>query len=184
MGKDPAFLFYAKDYYEGPRMMLPEERACFIDLLIYQHQHGFIPKDLKRMSMYCVGVSEATLQATLEAKFKLCDKGWYNQKQAEVINERKSFSNKQSINGKVGQFWKKAKAILNKKEYTKLRESLISKSNDSLFRIIENKNINKAMLIAMLKHLEDEDVNVNVNEDENKVEGVDLIFPFDSGIRK
>ena len=36
--KDPAFLFYSKDFYEGTRTMLPEERACYIDLMIYQHQ--------------------------------------------------------------------------------------------------------------------------------------------------
>ena len=31
--KDPAFLFYSKDFYEGTRTMLPEERACYIDLM-------------------------------------------------------------------------------------------------------------------------------------------------------
>jgi len=37
--KDPAFLFYSKDFYEGTRTMLPEERACYIDLMIYQMLH-------------------------------------------------------------------------------------------------------------------------------------------------
>ena len=80
MKKDPAFLFYSTSFYEGTRTMLPEERACYIDLLIYQHQHGFIPDDVRRLTMYCSGINEATLKATLEAKFKLCDKGWINQR--------------------------------------------------------------------------------------------------------
>lgn len=71
MAKDPAFLFYSKDFYEGTRMMLPEERACFIDLMIYQHQNGFIPDDKRRLMMYCSGIDEATLEATLEAKEQL-----------------------------------------------------------------------------------------------------------------
>ena len=107
---DPAFLFYSKDFYEGTRTMLPEERACYMDLLIYQHQHGPIPTDIKRVLLYCNGIAEATLIATLEAKFKLCDKGWVNRRLSEVIQQREEFSNRQSVNGKVGQFFKKAKA--------------------------------------------------------------------------
>ena len=98
MAKDPAFLFYSKDFYEGTRTMLPEERACYIDLLIYQHQNGgFIPNDLKRVLMYCSGCNEATLQATLEAKFKLSDKGWVNEVLEKVMSDREEFSGKQKI---------------------------------------------------------------------------------------
>lgn len=76
MAKDPAFLFYSTDFYEGTRTMLPEERTCYVDLMIYQHQRGPIPNDLQRVLLYCNGISEATLKATLQAKFKLTDKGW------------------------------------------------------------------------------------------------------------
>lgn len=76
MAKDPAFLFYSRDFYEGTRTMLPEERACYMDLMIYQHQHGKIPAYLKRVLMYCSGVDEATLKATLVAKFKQDKEGW------------------------------------------------------------------------------------------------------------
>lgn len=76
MAKDPAFLFYSTDFYEGTRTMLPEERACFIDLMIYQHQRGPIPNDLKRVLLYCNGVDEATLKTTLQSKFKLTSEGW------------------------------------------------------------------------------------------------------------
>lgn len=177
--KDPAFLFYSKDFYEGTRLMMPDERACFIDLLIYQHQHGLIPIDLKRVVMYCNGISIATLEATLEAKFKLCDKGWYNERLLQVTEDRKSFAGKQSINGIVGQFYKKAKAILKPKEYLKLKELLVNQSNNKIFEVIKDKVIDKAMLEAMLKHLaivngnEIEDVNkdeIVIKKEESKIE--------------
>jgi len=148
---DPAFLFYSKDFYEGTRTMLPEERACYMDLLIYQHQHGPIPTDIKRVLLYCNGIDEATLIATLEAKFKLCDKGWVNRRLSEVIQQREEFSNRQSVNGKVGQFFKKAKALLTKKEYATLKESMVNKCNDEIYELISGKEIDKAMLIAMLE---------------------------------
>ena len=158
MSKDPAFLFYAKDFYEGTRMMLPEERACYVDLMIYQHQHGYIPNDTRRILMYCSGINEAMLIATLEAKFTKSDNGWFNEKLNLVINERKSFSNKQSINGSVGAFWKKVKSLLSPKEYVKVKEYYTSKTNEEIHsEIIENDLKDeaklKAMLEAMLKHL-------------------------------
>lgn len=171
MAKDPAFLFYTKDFYEGTRMMLPEERACLIDLLIYQHQNGgFIPNDIKRLSMYCSGISEAMLQAVLQAKFKLCEKGWYSQKLNDVINERNSFSEKQSKNGKIGQFFKKAKSILNKKDYENLMQVFENQSKDEILNIIKDKKVDEAMLQAMLKHLAIADAIAIEDEDEVEVE--------------
>ena len=158
MSKDPAFLFYAKDFYEGTRMMLPEERACYIDLMIYQHQHGYIPNDTRRVLMYCSGIDEAMLVATLEAKFTQSDSGWFNEKLNLVINERKDFSNKQSINGSVGAFWKKVKGLLSPKEYVKIKEYYTSKTNEEIHsEIVENDLKDEAKLQAklqaMLKHL-------------------------------
>lgn len=190
--KDPAFLFYATDFYEGTRLMLPEERACYIDLLIYQHQNDFIPEDIRRVMMYCSGIDKATLQATLEAKFKLCSKGWYNEKLQKVMQDRKEFSNKQSINGTVGQFWKKTKALLDSKLYAKLKKSFEGKTNNDVYEIIKETNIKdeamlKAMLEAMLKHLEIEDENedkYNINWDSllqqfNNITGKKLIVVND-----
>lgn len=175
MAKDPAFLFYSTDFYEGTRTMLPEERACYIDLLIYQHQNGIIPLELKRVLMYCSGVDEATLEATLEAKFKLTDKGWINERLSDTINKRKEYAEHQSKNGKIGQFWKKTKSVLSNKEYTDLRKALNDSDNEDILDYISDKDIVKATLEGLLKHLEieieneNETVNKNKSESENKI---------------
>ena len=170
--KDPAFLFYSTDFYEGTRTMLLEERATFIDLLIYQHQHQFIPNDFKRVALYCTGSNESIVKAVLEAKFKLCDNGWQNLKLSGVVDERKLFSNRQSVNGTVGQFFKKAIKILSKKDYTKLKEIFENQTVEEIYLTIKDKEINEAMLQAMLvaklKHLEDE------NENEDRIINTDL----------
>ncbi|GGB84141.1 hypothetical protein GCM10007424_25200 [Flavobacterium suaedae] len=166
--KDPAFLFYAKDFYEATRTMLPEERACYVDLMIYQHQNGgYIPNDLKRVLMYCSGISMDTLTTTLKAKFKLSDKGWYNQKLQQVMEERASFSQKQSVNGKVGQFFKAAAKKLTVRELKKLKATISSLSinNQELYQNwITQYTCPKTMLAALLKHLE----NVNADEIKNR----------------
>lgn len=168
MEKDPAFLFYSKDFYEGTRTMLPEERACYIDLLIYQHQNEKIPLDLKRVLLYCNGINEATLQATLQAKFKQTDNGWINTKLTLVNSKRGDYSSKQSMNGTVGQFWKKSKLILSNVEFLKLREFLKNESIKNIFDKIENQEISLSYLKAMLKHLENENEIVDVIEIKDK----------------
>ena len=174
MAKDPAFLFYSKDFYEGTRTMLPEERACYVDLLIYQHQHGPIPTDIKRVLLYCNGIAKATLIATLEAKFEATDKGYVNKKLCGVIEERAEFSNKQSINGTVGQFFKKAKGLLSGEKYATLKQSLSNKTNKEIFDLVSGREINEAMLeamlIALLKHLANGNANGDI-EDTNESKG-------------
>ena len=185
--KDPAFLFYAKDFYEGTRMMLPEERACYIDLMIYQHQHGYIPNDIRRVLMYCSGINEATLIATLVGKFIKSENGWHNEKLNEVINSRKDFSNKQSVNGTVGQFWKRVKAALIPLEYEQIKSFYASKNNETIYKEIIEKELKtdvnlKAMLKAMLKHLAIENAIENKDIDNtlfnNKEKSENLNFPL------
>lgn len=175
MSKDPAFLFYSKDFYEGTRLMLPEERACYVDLLIYQHQHKYIPTDLKRVVMYCSGIDEATLKATLEAKFKLCDKGYYNERLQVTIEQRAEYSANQSSNGKVGQVMKQVKSMCKPKELLIFKDyfyNIIGKEN-ALKQLDNNEATLEALLEASLKHLvnENENVIVNVNID-NKLNDV------------
>ncbi len=167
--KDPAFLFYSKDFYEGTRLMLPEERACYIDLLIYQHQNGFIPDEPKRLTLYCGGVDEATLKATLKAKFKLCDKGWYNEKLSKVIDERSNYKNSLSQSGVLGQFFKQAKKQLKAKEYADLKTYIynVYTKEKLILELKKEGATHEATLKALLKHL------ANVNEDEDEIKNED-----------
>lgn len=194
MKKDPAFLFYGKDFYEGTRTMLPEERACLIDLLVYQHQHGgLIPNNIKRLQMYCSGIDEATLKVTLEAKFRLTDKGWQNSKMEVLTEERNSFKDKQSYNGKVGNFFKKLPQIFNRKEILdlKIMISKLSLNNEELYKNwISRYKDPIAMRDAMRTHLVNGNGNAIVNEDindnvvDNGKESVrekpNLVYPFDT----
>lgn len=165
MAKDPAFLLYSKDFYEGTRMMLPEERACYLDLMIYQHQNGNIPSDLRRVLMYCSGIDEATLKATLKAKFKQKEDGtWFNAKLDQVIQDRTEYSNKQSINGTIGQFWKKAKSELSAKDFKALKDfAYQTYGKENLITLIKKHKTLEGSLKALLKHL----VNEDAIEDEN-----------------
>lgn len=186
--KDPAFLFYAKDFYEGTRMMLPEERACYIDLLIYQHQNGFIPNDLKRVLMYCSGVDEATLIATLKAKFVLSEQGWYNLVLKRIIEERTNFKTGQSENGVLGQFYKKSKRQLNTKQYNELRDYVtnVFGKDKLIIELKKEETTHEAMLEALLKHIAIANEDVIENENRKKGAGkkpkpeLELTMPFDS----
>ena len=189
MTKDPAFLFYSRDFYEGTRTMLPEERACYIDLLIYQHQNGFIPNDIKRVTMYCSGVSEATLIATLEAKFILEDNKWVNPKLKSIVDGREVFSNKQSMNGKIGQFFKKAKMILKNADYLRLKKSLNDLEKHEIYDKIKDIEINEATLEAMLKlcykHSINNKANANANANANYKDNIgsqisETCYPFEN----
>lgn len=55
--KDPAVLFYTKDWLEGTAAMFSEEKGVYIDLLCYQHQKGFLPKNKRRLAKI-TGISE------------------------------------------------------------------------------------------------------------------------------
>jgi hypothetical protein len=171
--KDPAFLFYSRDFYEGTRTMLPEERACLTDLLIYQHQNGFIPNDIDRVAMYCSGISKSIVEATLKAKFKPSPQGWYNEKLKGVVTERSAFSEKQSANGKIGQFWKAAKKVLTAKE-VKIIKIFVTQNSLSNIDFIENYgdylNDPKGMLKLSLNNKANVDAieNVNTNEKESE----------------
>jgi hypothetical protein len=89
MSKDPAFLLYSQAFYESTRLMMPEERACFLDLLIYQHQNGEIPIDSSRMYLYCTGVTNEVVNQVLNEKFTKTETGWINKKMSSVVEDRK-----------------------------------------------------------------------------------------------
>lgn len=48
--KDPAFLFYPKDWLGGTAEYMPDEKGVYIDLLCHQHQKGSLPEDTERLA--------------------------------------------------------------------------------------------------------------------------------------
>lgn len=88
--KDPAFLFYSKDWLEGTAEMLPEEKGVYIDLLCHQHQKGSLPIDTKRLAKI-VGLSEQDflfIWSGIKSKFVENDHRYYNRKLTDVVTER------------------------------------------------------------------------------------------------
>jgi uncharacterized protein YdaU (DUF1376 family) len=163
-GKDPAFLFYTKEFYEGTRTMLPNERACYVDLMIYQHQHGgFIPDDLERMSMYCSGCSKEIVSTVLQTKFQRCPEGWFNEALKKVITEREEYSDKQSENGRLSQYYSKVKKLFSEKDFRKFETVFKKLSRDVQIQVIENKdfepnkNTDPTTFITSFQHLSDSD---------------------------
>jgi len=97
--KDPAFLFYSKDWLEGTGEMTPEEKGVYIDLLAHQHQKGSLPPETKRLAKL-VGLSESDFNriwVDLATKFIPNGSGrLVNRKLNGVVTERadKAWRNK------------------------------------------------------------------------------------------
>lgn len=102
--KDPAFLFYSKDWLEGTAEMTPEEKGVYIDLLSHQHQKGSIPSDPKRIARM-VGLPEIDFLRIWDGlKTKFVDHPgdrMVNRKLTEIITER---STKGSTNRLTSRF--------------------------------------------------------------------------------
>lgn len=122
-GKDPALLLYTKDFYEGTRTMLPEERAAYMDLLIYQHQKGVIPDDMERLAMYCSGCSVETVKRVLNQKFNQMVDGWSNTRLSEEMSNRKQSQPKKIAAATLAGLISKSK--LNKKQREEIKSRFI-----------------------------------------------------------
>jgi hypothetical protein len=162
--KDPAFLFYTQKFYESTRTMFPMERACYLDLLMYQHQNGEIPNEIGRLLMYCPGVDEATLVATLQAKFVRTETGWINLFMKNVIEEREIFTKNQSESGKIGSFWKKMYSFYPKTKVKILKDFF---SKDLIVSIYEDLIFNDRNTFegSVKRCLSTRDINTDIDID-------------------
>lgn len=100
--KDPAFLFYSKDWLEGTMELTAEEKGVYIDLLAHQHQKGTLPSDTKRLCRL-VGISESEFLPIwngIKAKFKPAENDRiHNLKLTGVVTERLENGRKNKIIG-------------------------------------------------------------------------------------
>lgn len=87
--KDPAFLFYTKDFQSGTQDMSCDEVGAYLRLLMHQHQNGFVPNDTERMMRIC-GVFNETqftkIWSRISDKFITNGDQMVNQKMSDLIN--------------------------------------------------------------------------------------------------
>jgi hypothetical protein len=90
MSKDPAFLFYSKDWLEGTAEYMPDEKGVYIDLLCYQHQRGSLPTDINRLAKM-VGLSDEyflKIWSVISVHFERTDNRLVNRKLSDLMTER------------------------------------------------------------------------------------------------
>ena len=83
--KDPAMLFYPRDFLVGVAFMDMAERGQYITLLCYQQQHGHLTMD--EMTKVVGAVSPTVLE-----KFIVDENGkYYNRRAEEEIERRNAY---------------------------------------------------------------------------------------------
>lgn len=121
MAKDPAFLFYSKDWLQGTSQLMPEEKGVYIDLLAHQHQDGDLPTDTKRLAKM-VGISERDfLQVwhVIKIKFEIKDNRMVNRKLTEITTERSTKSLTNKITGTFASIIRLSTIPYEQKQYLK-----------------------------------------------------------------
>lgn len=100
--KDPAFLFYSKDWLEGTADMSKEAKGVFIDLLAHQHQKNGLPNDIKKLARLA-SMSETEFfivwEAEVKEKFQPTDDRLYNRKLTKVLTDRSDRGHRNKITG-------------------------------------------------------------------------------------
>jgi uncharacterized protein YdaU (DUF1376 family) len=121
MAKDPAFLFYSKDWIEGTAEMTCSEKGVYIDLLAHQHQKGSLPLETKRLAKI-VGMTEdefMPIWGHVSQKFAEENGRLVNKKLTEVITERVDRGVKNKIISVLGICVRTAKFPIEVKNWAK-----------------------------------------------------------------
>ena len=174
--KDPALLFYTKDWIEGTAELSPEEKGVYIDLLAYQHQKGSLPADKERLARLARLdlVTFEKIWENIKSKFELTESGrLVNRKLENVMNDRSAYGYKNRIIGIYGvqiRKLEKSQQIKNElKKHFRIDDFILDNPKESSESI--SKRINEWLLsrLAILEN-ENEDaneiiINNNINED-------------------
>lgn len=108
--KDPAFLFYSKDFLTGVADLTMEERGQYITLLCLQHQKG-------RLTRKLIDLAAPDATADVLSKFEKDEQGnFFNRRLEEEASKRANHSDKQRDRALKG--WEKRKQKTNKKDAT------------------------------------------------------------------
>ncbi|CAL2084889.1 DUF1376 domain-containing protein [Tenacibaculum sp. 190524A02b] len=195
MAKDPAFLFYSKDWIQGTADMFPEEKGVYIDLLCHQHQTGSLPTDERRLArLVGLGLDEfQKVWQTVKHKFNQEGNQMVNHKLNEVINQRATNKPKKIASATLAGLISSRKLNKNLKE--KIKKSFkiddFIKENES---VITDESVIKARVREWFNQMVDQMVNnkgngivngngnINGNEKGGMEEKSKIIFPFDSEV--
>lgn len=123
--KDPAFLFYSKDWLEGTAEMLPAEKGIYIDLLSHQHQKGDLPESTERLCRL-VGVSHEEFLihwVEISKKFTLENGRYVNKKLFGVMDERGKKGKRNKAIGTFASILRRAN--LEKEQYNFIRSKFV-----------------------------------------------------------
>lgn len=118
--RDPAFLFYSKDWLSGTADLHPAEKGVYIDLLAHQHQRGTLPTEMDRLARL-VGLTVNEFEQIWKVvgkKFERTDNQTVNRKLEQVVNKRSEKAKKNRI---IGTF----AALIRTKNLTKKQISLL-----------------------------------------------------------
>jgi len=96
MAKDPAFLFYYKDWLATTRFMKPEDKGYFVDLLCYQAEMGTVSQEIIDQMMPSENWQK------LKPKFTRNRHGFYNDMQRMFLDKRRKYVDSRRNNGKKG----------------------------------------------------------------------------------
>jgi len=122
MAKDPAFLFYSKDWIEGTAEYFPAEKGVYVDLLAHQHQKGLLPADVMRLARIVgLSIEEFTpIWDKIKDKFIEIEPGKLaNKRLQEEILDRKEKGHKNKIIGQFATLIRQAKISAKEKEEIK-----------------------------------------------------------------
>lgn len=106
--KDPAFLFYSKDWLQGTAKLFPAEKGVYIDLLAHQHQDGFLPINSNRLAKIAGLPHDEFLIIWEGIKDKFHEESGklYNEKLISVTTNRAEHGEMRTIVGTFGQLIK------------------------------------------------------------------------------
>jgi hypothetical protein len=129
--KDPAVLFYTKDFLTGTAFFTDTERGQYIRLLCEQHQNGHIPEN--HMVNVCFSLGSPVIKKFI----KDSDGNYFNERMEEEILKRNNFIKTRVDNGIKGG---RPKEI--KKPLVEANEEPLGLPTDNLIgngNVIENK---------------------------------------------
>ena len=185
MNKNPAFLFYSKDWLEGTAELMPDEKGVFIDLLAHQHQKGSLPEDTKRLARI-VGLSHNQFMLiwdVIKSKFQNNNNRLVNQKLNQVVNQNISRALKNKINGCLPRIVESFN--LNKKQRTEIyknfRQSIDYDDYSDLKTIKQIKEMVYQSVNQMVNQMEYYIATATATEDillsnEDKIQYAEFVF--------